>query len=158
MISVNEATLQELEDWWDGQIMVEPDDASNIGYKKIFVDENKNGTRKTFFVRDNDVYVGQATLILKGNGKAIVNKLEIIPEYRGKGIATQINNHLTDYAKNNGIHTLSIGVEPCEIRNMQIYFHWGFTNYVGCEQEELLPTKKGEKGRMMTVLWYSKTI
>ncbi len=160
------ATIEELSAWWDAKIEKKPDNPAYKIWKENFVEGNISGERKTFFVFDeNQQYVGQGTLLLKSKdkvmtdvGKAEIVKLEINPEHRGKGIATKIYQAIEDYAKENKISTLTIGVEPCEIRNMQIYFHWGFTNFLKCTTETFPPTTPGGEGEVITVLCYSKQI
>lgn len=164
-LEVRLATVEEVEKWWDAKIAKSPMDLSYKKWKDVFVNGNRSGDRKTFFTFDEGKYVGQGTLLLKsddkvmtGNGKAEIIKLELLPRYRGKGIAGIIFREIEKYAKKNKIRTLTIGVEPCEVRNMQIYFHWGFVNFLQCVTETYPPKAKGEKGEMITVLCYSKKI
>ena len=164
-MEIRPATLQELEIWWDERIAKSPEDNSWVVWKDIFVRENKNGKRKTFFVFDNDRFAGQGTLlfesedkVMTGGGKAEIIKLELNEEYRGKGVATKLYQVLKDYAKSVGIKTLTIGVEPCEIRNMQIYFHWGFTEFLQCTTETYPPENDNTSGKVITVLCYSQEI
>lgn len=164
-MEIRPATIEEIEDWWDKRIAKSPEDNSWVVWKNIFLEENINGKRKTFFVFDNKKYIGQGTLLFEsedkmmtGNGKAEIIKLEILEEERGKGVATKIYNKLKDYAKSAGIKTLTIGVEPCETRNMQIYFHWGFTNYLQCITETYPPANANEDSKVITVLCYSQEI
>lgn len=165
MLEVRLATIKELETWWDAKINKQPNNPAYKEWKNNFVNGNKLNERKTFFVFDNGMYVGQGTLLLKNNDKlmtgedrAEIIKLEIDKEYRGKGISTLIYKAIENYAKENNIKTLTIGVEPCEIRNMQIYFHWGFTNYLQCITETFPPREEGGVGEVITVLCYSKNI
>lgn len=37
--------------------------------------------------------------------------------------------------KSKGFEILTLGVEPCEVRNILIYFNWGFTNYIKTSYE-----------------------
>ncbi len=37
--------------------------------------------------------------------------------------------------KQKGFTTLTLGVEPSETRNIQIYFNWGFVNYIKTSYE-----------------------
>ncbi len=164
-MEIRPATIKEIEDWWDKRIAKSPDDNAWVVWKNEFINENKNGKRKTFFAFDNKKFIGQGTLlldsedkVLTGNGKAEIIKLEIIKEERGKGIATKIYTTIKDYAKTAGIKTLTIGVEPCEIKNMQIYFHWGFTDFLQCKTETYPPKSENEAGKMVTVLYYSQNI
>ena len=164
-MEIRVATIEELEKWWDGEILKYPYNDAYKVWKEEFVTANKNGLRKTFFCLENNQYIGQGTLVLKnadpvmtGEGKAEIGKLEIIPEFRGKGIATKIYEGIAKFAKENGIRTLTIGVEPCEVHNMQVYFHWGFTNFLQVVTETYPPEKPGVDGETITVLCYSKII
>ena len=165
-MKVRIATIKELEQWWDKKIAKQPNNPAYKEWKYNFVNGNKTGERKTFFLFDeNEEYVGQGTLLLKSNdkimtgeNKAEIIKFEINPEHRGKGFCSLIFREIEKYAKENNIKTLTIGVEPCEIRNMQIYFHWGFMNYLQCVTETFPPREEGGEGEVITVLCYSKDI
>ena len=164
-MEVRIATIEEIEKWWDKKIAKAPTDFAYKTWKDIFVTGNKIEERKTFFAFDEGKYVGQGTLLLEsddevlaGNGRAEIIKLEILPKYRGKGIAGVIYREIEKYAKSHKIKMLTIGVEPCEVRNMQIYFHWGFVNFLQCITETYPPKVEGEKGETITVLCYSKKI
>ena len=37
--------------------------------------------------------------------------------------------------KKRGFTSLTLGVEPSEVRNIMIYFNWGFTNYIKSDYE-----------------------
>jgi len=135
-IEIRQAKIEDLEQWWDMEISRDPGNAkSHEYYKKAFIDDNKTGKRITFYAWDGDVIVGQGS-VFHNNGRIEINKLELEPEYRGKGISTQIVKYLEKFAKSKGIKEIFIGVEPSEIRNMQIYFHWGYTNFVCIEHDE----------------------
>lgn len=164
-MEVRIASTNELNKWWDKRIAKSPNDNSWVAWKKTFVDENLSGKRKTFFAFDQSKYIGQCTLlfessdkVMTGNKKAEIIKLELIKKYRGKGLATKIYEFVKAYAKSVGIKTLTIGVEPCEVRNMQIYFHWGFTNFLQCVTETYPPKNENVKGETITILCYSQNI
>lgn len=164
-LDVRIATVSEIENWWNEKIDRAPLNNAYKVWKECFVSENVNGKRKTFFVFDNGKYVGQGTLLIWGDDKDLTDhdraeiiKLEINEEYRNKGIATLIYNKIEEYARELDIQYLTIGVEPCEIRNMQIYFHWGFTNFIKVITETYPPETQGEEGETITVLCYSKEI
>ena len=153
------ATIEELEKWWDEKIKKSPQNNACKVWKESFVSGNKNGLRKTFFVFEDKNYIGQGTLLLKsddavmtGSGRAEIIKLEINPEWRGKGIATKIYKTIEQYAKQIGIDTLTIGVEPGEVKNMQIYFHWGFTKFLQITTETYPPKDIGGVGETITIL------
>lgn len=159
------ATIDELNDWWDDDIAHNPSDKSLFEFKRRFVEGNKTGTRKTFFAFENKKYIGQCTLLFEskdklmtGNGKAEIIKLELIQEERGKGYATKIFETVKSYAKERGIKTLTIGVEPSEIKNMQIYFHWGFKNFLQCITETYQSSEEMKPSEEIVVLCYSQNI
>lgn len=162
-MEVRIATIEEINAWWDENIIKNPDDKSLPDYKIKFVEGNKVGTRKTFFAFENKKYIGQCTLLfvsddssLTGKNKAEIIKLELISDQRGKGKSTKLFEAVKNYAKSQGIKTLTIGVEPCEIKNMQIYFHWGFTNFLQCKTETYC--FEGTESETITILYYSQNI
>lgn len=164
-IEVRLASVEEIETWWNKKISKNPNDLSYKVWKENFIEGNKNCTRKTVFAFENGKYVGQGTILLEsddkiltGKGKAEIIKLELLPKYRGKGIATKIFQEIEKYAKKMKIKMLTIGVEPCEVKNMQIYFHWGFTQFLQCISETYPSKAEGEKGENITVLCYGKKI
>ena len=83
------AAIEEIEDWWDEKINKNPTNLAYKEWKDTFVNGNKIGERKTFFVFEDGKYVGQGTLLLKsqdevmtGPQKAEIIKLEINREYK----------------------------------------------------------------------------
>ena len=69
------ATLEDLNNVWDKDIDKHPDDSRYIRWKKEYIDYNLNDEAKTFVaVNDNGEVIGQITLILKTNVKAVINK------------------------------------------------------------------------------------
>lgn len=164
-MEVRLATEEEIENWWNKKIQKRPHDNAYKVWKSNFVVGNKRGERKTFFAFENGQYIGQGTLLLKskdkvmtGKGRAEIIKLEVEKKWRGQGVSSQICHEIERYAKVNGIDTLTIGVEPCEVRNMQIYFHWGFTTFLQVVTETYPPKTKSGKGETITVLCYEKKI
>ncbi len=68
--------------------------------------------------------------ILIGNNKAYLTAFRTNKEYQNKGYFSKLYKFMEDDLKNRGFKYLTIGVEPCEVRNIQIYFKWGFTKYI----------------------------
>ena len=165
-MQVRIATIEEIKNWWDQKIKNKPDDPAYPIWKKDFVDGNKKENRKTFFAfDDNNNYIGQGTLYLKGKdkdltgkGKAEIIKFEVNREHRGKGVCSAIYKKIVEYAKEIGITTLTIGVEPKETGNIQIYFHWGFTNYIKYTIETLPSRTPNGKEENYCVNYYYKEI
>lgn len=62
------------------------------------------------------------------------------PEYRGQGYFSKLFKFMENDLKSRGYKEMSLGVEPCEVKNMMIYFNYGFTNYIKTNIE-YLPAK-----------------
>lgn len=164
-IVIKKASIMDVEDWWSKQEKKDPTNLSIKTWKQNFLEGIKSEKRATFFAMHNGKYVGQGTLlfqsdnkVLTGGGRAEIIKLEVLPKFRGLKISSKIVKYITEYAKQNKIKMLTIGVEPCEVKNMQIYFHWGFTKFLECITETFPPKAKGETGEVITVLCYAKKI
>ena len=51
-------------------------------------------------------------------------------EHEGKGYFSLLFDYVVDDLKSRGYSELSLGVSPNEVRNMEIYFHLGFRDYI----------------------------
>jgi ribosomal protein S18 acetylase RimI-like enzyme len=51
-------------------------------------------------------------------------------EYEGQGYFSKLYKFMEQDLKNRGYKELSLGVEPKEVRNVNIYKKWGFTNLI----------------------------
>lgn len=161
MMDYRKATEADLERIWDMNIQNNPHDSRWIRWKEQFIGYNRSGAAVSFVVVDDDIPVGEVTLILSPECKAVkgrpmladgesianVNALRIRKAYEGLGHASALMRALETYAKEIGITRLTIGVEACESRNLAIYLHWGYTELVHFETDE------GE-----LVLYYAKDI
>ena len=54
-------------------------------------------------------------------------------EYEGEGYFKKLYDYVENDLINIGYNELCLGVEPCEVRNMEIYFHLGFKKYIKTE-------------------------
>ena len=155
------ATETDLELIWDENIRNNPKDSRWIRWKEQFISDNRSGAAVTFVAVEDDMPVGEVTLILSPECKAVkgrpmladglgianINALRIKKAFEGLGHASALVKVLEDYAKEIGITRLTIGVEARESRNVAIYLHWGYTELVHYETDD------GE-----LVLYYAKEI
>lgn len=51
-------------------------------------------------------------------------------EHEGNGYFSLLFDYVVEDLKNRGYKELSLGVSPEEVRNMEIYFHLGFRDYI----------------------------
>ena len=144
------ATLEDLNNVWDKDINNNQDDPRYIRWKKEYIDYNLNDEAKTFVaVNDNEV-IAQITLILKTNVKAVINKDKLCDgksicnmnafrcdkEYEGKGHISKLVKLAEKYAKDIGYTYITIGSEARETRNLSIYFHFRYNEFLMSELDD----------------------
>ena len=150
MTEYKKATEADLEQIWNRSIADNPDDPRYIRWKQQFIDDNRSGAAATFVIRIDGDCVGEGTLLLSSDCRAIrgrscladgktaanINALRIRKEYEGLGHISALMKAMEDYARSLGLATLTIGVEACETRNLAIYLHWGFDRFLIHETED----------------------
>ena len=67
---------------------------------------------------------------LVGDSKAYLTAFRTSKEYENQGYFSKLYKYMESDLKKRGFKSLTLGVEPCEVRNIQIYFKWGFTKYI----------------------------
>ena len=113
--------------------------------------ENYKAERTAVFVSCRDgIPVGEVTLIFDPECSAVngrteladrnrtanVNALRVQKEYEGQGHISALIKKAEAYAKEKGYTQLTIGVEAKETRNLGIYLHWGYDEFVMSETED----------------------
>lgn len=150
MFCYRKATLEDLERIWDYNIADNPGDERYIRWKQQFIADNTSGAAATFVVVHNGEPVGEGTLLLSPTCRAIrgrtalcdgektanINALRIRKELEGQGHISAMMRELERYAASIGIRRLTIGVEPIESRNLGIYLHWGYDQFLMAEEED----------------------
>ncbi|MBR2468328.1 MAG: GNAT family N-acetyltransferase [Clostridia bacterium] len=138
------ATLVDLEKIWDKDIAKHNGDLRYVNWKKQYIENNLNGKCTTFVVLNNDDPVGQITilfspecspvkdkpLLCNGTDTANMNAFRIEKAYEGGGHISTLVKMAETYAKEHGIKHLTIGAEARESRNLGIYLHWGYNQFV----------------------------
>lgn len=141
------ATLDNLEYLWDKNISENDNKVQWTKWKKQFIDDNKNKKALTFVALHNDIPIGEGTILFSPDCNAIsgreiladnltianINALRIQKTYEGKGHISKLVKEMEKYASSNGFSYLTIGVEAVETRNLSIYLHWGYTEFVMSE-------------------------
>jgi len=161
MTEYRKATLEDLNRLWEHSIAINPNDPRWIGWKGAYINYNKTGKAATFAVVVDSIPVGEGTLLFSSECSAIngrtelannftianINALRIRKEYESKGYISTLVKLMEDYAIQNGYKCLTIGVEAKETRNLAIYLHWGYNEFV---------TSTVEDGEL--VLYYAKDL
>ena len=149
MVQYRKATAEDLEIIWDYQITANPGEEAWIRWKKQFIDDNNSGAAATFVAVVDDVPVGEGTLLFSPACRAIrgrleladgknvtnINALRIRKAYEGRGYISNLVKFMEDYAISHGYSWVTIGAEAVESRNLGIYLHWGYDQFVMSEGE-----------------------
>lgn len=146
MFDYRKATLDELERIWNQNIADHPEDPRWLRWKEAFISRNRSGQAVTFLVLQNGAPMGEVTLELSQSGnrailadgteRGYLQALRIRPELEGQGHVSKMMAALEDYARQIGLTGLTIGVEAKETRNLAIYLHWGYRNFLMAEEDD----------------------
>ncbi|MBR3199136.1 MAG: GNAT family N-acetyltransferase [Bacilli bacterium] len=162
------ATKEELIKKHDYEIAKHPNDQKWEEFKKISL--NNFNTRVTYIGLLNDDIITEATAIISNDDLDMQNKENLIgkdiayltgfrttKEYEGKGYFSKLYKFMENDLKQRGFKKLTLGVEPSEVRNIQIYFNWGYTNYIKSDYEKYPEVEEKEPEKIL-VNYYSKKI
>ena len=144
------ASPEELERIWEKDVAVNGGDERWLRWREEYIRYNRLGMAVTFVVTADGDPVGQGTLILSPDCKAVsgrpllcdgittgnVNALRIEKAHEGQGHISRLVKMMEAYAKEHGYERLTIGVEAQETRNLAIYLHWGYQEFVMSEMDD----------------------
>lgn len=150
MFFYKKATLQELDKIWERNIAENPGDDRYLRWRDRFLDRNRKQQAATFVILDGTEPVGEVTLdyyaagygnpqtrsrLADGDQMAYVTALRIQSEYEGQGHVSRLMACMEEEARHIGFTRLSIGVEAAESRNLAIYLHWGYDQFLLAEED-----------------------
>ena len=103
----------------------------NINNRIVYMGilDGKIITEATAIISEKDLDM-QNKEDLVGNGKVYLSAFRTNKEHQNKGYFSKLYKFMENDLKEKGYKTLTLGVEPCETRNMQIYYKWGFNKYI----------------------------
>ena len=90
--------------------------------------------------------------------RAYLSAFRTNKEYENNGYFSKLYKYMEKDLKEKGYKELSLGVEPNEIRNILIYFKYGFTNYIKTTIESLPGSTNNSKPIEEIVNFYYKKI
>lgn len=161
MFIYRKATIDDLNKIWNKDINKNAGDERWTRWKQQYINYNQEEKASTFVVLNDDEPIGQITVLfstkcsavkdkpLLCNGKTIanMNAFRIEKQHEGKGHISKLVKMAEEYAKQKGFTYLTIGSEAKESRNLAIYLHFGYTEFI---------TSFVENGDL--VLFYGKKI
>lgn len=157
-------TIEEMNAKWDYEIAHSGEDRGNwVIWKKENISRFKRGDIIPYYGILGGEIICEATAIiapsavqnnegLVGDGSVYLSAFRTIPEYQGKGYFSELFRHMVNDLKARGYTRLTLGVEPGEVTNRQIYAHYGFTEYIKSATETY------PDGTVIDVDYFSKSI
>ena len=159
------ASLYDIEKRWDTLIKNHPNNHNWSIWKNDTITNNQNNYRISYYGDLDGLIITEATAIISPLDTTISNIEGIISEnmayltafrtdseYQNQGYFSKLYRYMEEDLKSRGFTKLSLGVEPQEVKNIQIYFKYGFTNYIKTATETY------PNGETITVNYYYKEI
>lgn len=135
-------TIEEMNAKWDYEIAHSGEDRGNwVIWKKENIARFKRGDIIPYYGILGGEIICEATAIvapsavqnnegLVGDSTAYLSAFRTISEYQGEGYFSALFRYMVNDLKARGFTRLTLGVEPGEVTNRQIYAHFGFTEYI----------------------------
>jgi len=136
------ASLEEMNLKWDYEIARAGEDKGNwIIWKKDSSEHMQEGKALPYYGILDGQIISEATAILDGsiaqNSDGLVDEktaylsaFRTIDAYQGKGYFSKLFRFMLADLKNRGYEKVTLGVEPEELENKQMYTHFGFTEHI----------------------------
>lgn len=164
------ATRDELLKRWEYLIKIHPGNNDWVRYKENAVRNYDNGSTISYlgFLDDQIIceamaYIKESAFVgdisnhsgLLNDNMAYLAAFRTNKEYEGKGYFSKLYNFMEKDLKNRGYTELSLGVGPESVRNIEIYFHLGFREYIKTVIEYEQSKDDGSKQEDV-ILFYKK--
>ena len=163
------ATIDEMNKKWDYEISQNPNNNAWKVWKKEFIAAVKEGKRISYYgildgniICETTAYLSKDTLKnserLIDEKTAYLGAFRTIEDYQGKGYFSILYKYMENDLKQRGYKRLTLGVEPSEVKNMMIYFKYGFINYIKTDIEEYPKENDKKETEKILVNYYSKEL
>lgn len=140
-------SFQEMNIKWEYEIAQSGKDKENwIVWKKQHIENYKQGYIIPYYGILEGVIICEATAML--NPKVVQNSTGLvdshtvylsafrtISKFQGKGYFSKLFHFMIDDLRKKGFTKATLGVEPIEKKNKEIYAHYGFTEYIKSGKE-----------------------
>ena len=158
------ASPQEMEIKWEYEIAQSGKDKENwIVWKKQSIENYKQGYTIPYYGMLKGIIICEATAMIDPkvveNSTGLVDSHTVylsafrtINKFQGKGYFSKLFHFMIDDLRQKGFTKATLGVEPAEEKNKEIYAHYGFTEYIKSGKEYY------PDGTVIDVEYYGKTI
>ena len=135
------ANAEDIEQNWNYLIEIHPDNNAWKIWKEKAITDMTNGNAIVYYGILNGVIISEATAFLSNldvqnsdglvdDTTAYLTAFRTNKEYEGKGYFSKLYKFMEEDLKSKGYTVLTLGVEPEEIRNKEIYKHYGFVEHI----------------------------
>lgn len=167
------ASRDELLKRWDYLIEIHPSNDKWVEFKENALkhyDENSTisylGFLNNEIICEATAYIKNSAFIgdisepssLLSDSMAYLAAFRTNKEYEGKGYFSKLYNFVENDLKERGYTELSLGVGPEAVRNIEIYFHLGFKDYIKTVVEYEPSSEDLSKQEEDVILFYKKKI
>lgn len=158
------ASLQEMNTKWEYEIAQSGKDKENgIVWKKQNIENYRQGAIIPYYGILEGIIICEATAMvhprvvqnstgLVGSHTVYLSAFRTIDQFRGKGYFSILFHFMIDDLRRRGFTKATLGVEPAETKNKEIYTHYGFTEYIKSGKEYY------PDGTVIDVDYYGKNI
>ena len=157
------ASMEELEAKWTYEIEKNADDPDWPIWKKQAFERTEKGQSIPYYGILNGQIITEATALLDeaivqnscglvDDKTAYLSAFRTVEAYQGQGYFSKLFGFMLGDLKKRGYERVTLGVEPGEITNMLLYFHYGFTEYVKTGIETY------PSGKQIDVIYYAKKL
>lgn len=158
------ASPQEMNVKWDYEIAQRGKDKENwIDWKKRSIENYERGYTIPYYGILEGVIICEATAMihpkvvqnstgLVGGHIVYLSAFRTIVKFQGKGYFSKLFHFMIDDLRHKGFTKATLGVEPDEEKNKEIYTHYGFTEYIKSGKEYY------PDGTVIDVEYYGKTL
>ena len=166
------ANREELLKRWDYLIEIHPGNNKWVKFRENALKHYDEKSTISYLGFLNDEIICEATAYIKesafigdisessgllSENMAYLAAFRTNKEFEGKGYFSKLYNFVENDLKQKGYTELSLGVGPEEVRNMEIYFHLGFRNYIKTVIE-FDTTEDDSSKKEEVILFYKKLI
>ena len=157
------ANLAEMNEKWDYEIQKNSGNPAWPIWKENAIAHMKSGQSIPYYGILDGQIISEATAELDGsiiqNSEGLIDEktaylsaFRTIKKYQGQGYFSKLFWFMLEDLKKRGYEWVTLGVEPCEVKNMQIYFRYGFTEYIK------MGIERYPNGEEIEVLYYRKKL
>ncbi len=158
------ASLQEMNIKWEYEIAQSGKDKKNwIIWKKQNIEKYKRGYIIPYYGILEGIIICEATAMLHpkvvqnstglvGSHTVYLSAFRTISKFQGKGYFSNLFHFMIADLRQKGFTKATLGVEPAEKKNKEIYTHYGFTEYIKSGKEYY------PDGTVIDVEYYGKVL